>query len=87
MAETTELDEALKLVLEMCTVDQIKGVLRARKDDDAVRLTAENKTFLVERNLRDAVVGGAVKLAAVFDLIQNSEENGVTLPAQNVSLS
>lgn len=76
MPENSELDEALKLVLEFCTTEQIKGVLRMRKDDDAVRVSAENKKLLVERNLRDAVVAGAIKLSEVFALIQSSEENG-----------
>ena len=76
MPQNSELDEALKLVLAFCTTDQIKRILRMRKDDDAVRLSAENKKILVDRNLRDAVNGEAVKLSEVFSLIQNSEENG-----------
>jgi hypothetical protein len=76
MPENSELDEALKLVLEFCTTDQIKSILRMRKDDDSVRLSAENKKMLIDRNLRDAVNGGAIKLSEVFSLIQNSEENG-----------
>lgn len=76
MAKNSELDDALNLVLAFCTTEQIKGILRMRKDDDAVRLSAENKKTLVERNLRDALAAGAVKLPEVFALIQSSEENG-----------
>jgi hypothetical protein len=71
-----ELDELLKLVLDMCTIGQIKALLRLRKEDDSVRMSAENKKILVERNLREAILGGAVKQADVFELIQRSEENG-----------
>jgi hypothetical protein len=71
-----ELKDALALVGELCTTDQIKDVLRRRKGEDGVRLTAETKEGLVRRNLRDAVEAKAVGLDDVFDLIRSAEENG-----------
>lgn len=76
MTADGELDEALGLVLKMCTTEQIKDVLRMRKDDGAVRVSAENKKVLVERNLKEALQAGAVKIETIFDLIRGSEENG-----------
>jgi hypothetical protein len=64
-----ELKDALALVGELCTTDQIKDVLRRRKGEDRVRLTAETKEDLVQRNLREAVEARAVGLDDVFELI------------------
>jgi hypothetical protein len=50
MSKVKELDEALVLVEEICTSDQIKDLLRKRKGDDNIRLTAENKETLVAKN-------------------------------------
>ena len=71
-----ELKDALLLVGELSTTDQIKEVLRRRKGEDGVRLTAETKEDLVRRNLREAVEAKAVGLDDVFELIRSGEENG-----------
>ena len=76
MSKVRELDETLALVEKMCTTDQIKDLLRKRKGDDGVRITAENKERLVLKNLREAVETNAIKIDEVFDLLRASEESG-----------
>ncbi len=71
-----EIQEALDLVSAMCTIGQIKSLLRLRRDEDGVRLSAENKDQLVARNLREALESGAISFDEVFDLIRSAEENG-----------
>jgi hypothetical protein len=71
-----ELKDALALVGDLCTTDEIKDVLRRRKGEDHVRLTAETKEDLVQRNLREAVEARAVDINDVFELIRSAEENG-----------
>jgi hypothetical protein len=76
MSKSDELNDALSLAEELCTSDQIKTLLRTRKGEENVRLTAESKEDLVQRNLRDAVAGKAIDIAQIFDLIRLAEENG-----------
>lgn len=66
------------LVDTFCTTEQIKRLLRAGKARDAldVRVSAENKADLIDRNLVSAVDGGAIPLKDVQDLVRNGEENG-----------
>ena len=71
-----ELEEALLLVENLCTTEQIQNLLRSRKDDKNVRVTAETKEELVNRNLKAAVESKAIEIKNVFDLIRSSEENG-----------
>ncbi len=71
-----ELEEALSLVKELCTTEQIQALLRTRKGQENVRITAETKYELVDRNLRQAVEANAIEVEKVFDLIRSSEENG-----------
>ena len=75
MPEIQYLDEALSLV-QKCTTKQIKAVLRAKQDNEYVRLSAPRKEDLIQKNLRDALTSGAVPMTDVFRLIQDSEENG-----------
>jgi hypothetical protein len=76
MNKNDELDDALALAEELCTSDQIKNLLRKRKGDEHVRLTAESKEDLVHRNLREAISAKAIGIEEVFDLIRLAEENG-----------
>jgi len=78
MATHKELDEILKLVENLCTAEQIKDLLRKRKGDEHVRISAETKEDLCQRNLRDAIRAKAVDLTEVFDLIRDAEENGTS---------
>jgi hypothetical protein len=76
MKNYKELEEALSLVEARCTMEQIQGLLRTRKGDKDVRITAESKDEAVKRNLRAAIEANAIPLDAVFRLIRDSEENG-----------
>jgi hypothetical protein len=76
MSDYKELTEALALVKELCTIEQIQGLLRIYKSSKDVRITAENKDELVDRNVRAALEAKAIKIEEVFDLIRSSEENG-----------
>jgi hypothetical protein len=76
MPRTEEIEEALALIDELCNIDQIKSVLRKRRDNDKVRLSAENKEQLIKRNLRDGLESGAVPMEDAWDLIRSAEENG-----------
>jgi hypothetical protein len=76
MSKNDELDDALTLAAELCTSDQIKEVLRRRKGDENVRISAESKEDLVHRNLREAISSKALDVSEVFDLIRLAEENG-----------
>lgn len=71
-------DDLYKLVENFCTIEQVKDLLRIGKqrDDGEVRITAENKSDLINRNLRTAVDSKAVLLDQVYDLVRNAEENG-----------
>ncbi len=76
MATYKELDEALSLVENLCTTEQIAGLLRKHKGNEKVRISAETKEDLVSRNLRAAIEAHALDIQEVFDLIRSSEENG-----------
>ncbi len=76
MTSQTELDEALNLVEKFCTADQIRALLRTKKGDENVRITAEDKEDLVHKNLRTAVESNVIDIGKLFDLIQEAEENG-----------
>ncbi|MGA2716712.1 MAG: hypothetical protein ABSG41_26785 [Bryobacteraceae bacterium] len=76
MADYKELEDALGLVGELCTSEQIQSLLRTRKGTDQVRITAESKDDLIGRNLRTAIEARAIPLDAVFNLIREAEENG-----------
>jgi hypothetical protein len=52
MSKNDELDDALALAEELCTSDQIKDVLRKRKGDENVRISAESKEDLVQHRPR-----------------------------------
>jgi hypothetical protein len=71
-----EIEDALSLVKELCTVEQIQNLLRTRKGQDNVRISAETKDDLVDRNLREAVEARVIDVQSVFDLIRAGEENG-----------
>jgi hypothetical protein len=76
MANYKQIDDALALVENLCTAEQIHSLLATRKGESGIRLTAENKTVLVDRNLREALEAKAVTLDSVFNLIRDAEENG-----------
>jgi hypothetical protein len=76
MATYKDLDEALSLVENLCTTEQITNLLRKRKGTASVRISAENKDDLVRRNLRTAIEAKAIDMQEVFDVIRSSEENG-----------
>lgn len=76
MSHYKELDEVLSLVENLCTADQVRDLLRTRKGEENVRISAEDKGDLVRKNLRNAVELKAIEIEKVFDLIRDSEENG-----------
>jgi hypothetical protein len=76
MSAYKELEDALSLVKKLCTTEQIQDLLRTRKGHENVRITAEKKDDLVDRNLREAVENRAIKVEEVFELIRAAEENG-----------
>ncbi len=71
-----EIEDILNLVFERCTTEQIQELLRTRKENNNVRISAENKTALIYKNLREAIDSRAIAIEKVFDLIRASEENG-----------
>jgi hypothetical protein len=76
MTHRNDLDEVLSLVEKLCTAEQVKDLLRARKGDENIRISAENKEQLIRRNLRSAVESETIEIKKVFALIADSEENG-----------
>jgi hypothetical protein len=76
MSQFDELEEALTLVEALSTSEQIKELLRKRKGEPNVRLSAESKADLVHHNLKEAVTAKAISINDVFDLIRLAEENG-----------
>jgi len=76
MSKTDELDDALTLAEGLCTAEQIKDLLRKRKGNENVRITAESKEDLIHRNLREAVAARAIDVREVYDLIRLAEETG-----------
>src|SRR5258707_8373869 len=69
-------DELFRLVDNLCTADQVQALLRTVKGQKDVRITAENKSDLIERNLRTAVTSRALSLDQVYELVRTAEENG-----------
>jgi len=76
MSHLKELDEVLSLVEQLCTAEQVRDLLRTRKGEENVRISAEDKEDLVRRNLRTAVETKAIDIEKVFGLIRDAEENG-----------
>jgi len=76
MSHQKELDEVLSLVETLCTAEQIRDLLRTRKGNENIRITAEDKDDLVGRNLRTALETKAIEIEKAFDLIRDAEENG-----------
>jgi hypothetical protein len=76
MATYKELDEALKLAESLSTADQIRELLRKRRGDEGVRISAESKQQLVHRNLAEAIQAKSIDISELFNLIRLSEENG-----------
>jgi len=69
-------DELCRLVEVLCTADQVKELLRSAKGQKDVRITAESKSDLIERNLRAAVASRAISLDQIYGLVRDAEENG-----------
>lgn len=76
MNNPRELDEVLGLVEQLCTAEQVKDLLRTRRGNENIRITAEDKDNLISRNLRTALETKAIEIEKVFDLIRDAEENG-----------
>jgi hypothetical protein len=76
MSPIKELNEVLSLVENLCTADQVRDLLRTRKGNENIRISAEDKDTLVQRNLRTAIETKAVEIEKVHDLIRDAEENG-----------
>ena len=76
MSNYKELDETLSLVKNLATIEQIQALLRTRKGEENVRITANTIGELVDSNLRTAVEKRAIEIEKVFDLIRDAEENG-----------
>jgi len=76
MTHQNDLDEVLSLVEKLCTAEQVKDLLRTRKGDENIRISAEDKEQLIRRNLRTAVESKTIEIKKVFALIADSEENG-----------
>jgi hypothetical protein len=76
MSNYKELDEALSLVKNLATIEQIQALLRRRKGEEHVRITAKTIDELVDANLRTAIEKRAIEIDWVFDLIRGAEENG-----------
>ena len=67
--EMNEQDALYKLVEQFATAEQVTELLRSSKGSEGVRVTAENKTDLVHRNLRGAVESRAISIEKVYDLL------------------
>jgi len=76
MSNYEEVEDALQLVQQLCTVEQIQTLLRKHKGNEHIRISAETKDNLVGRNLRKAIEENALDVSEVFDLIRHAEENG-----------
>jgi hypothetical protein len=72
MSHVKELDEVFSLVENLCTAEQVRDLLRTRKGNENIRISAEDKETLVRRNLRTAVETKAVEIEKVYDLIRLS---------------
>ena len=71
-----DLRPLLELVGDLCTREQIKGVLDEARGNKAVKLTALNKDDLLHENLADALKANAVGIDRVYKLLHEAEENG-----------
>ena len=71
-----ELEEALQLIEEACTKEQISALLRRYRESDEVKISSSTKKSLVEQNLRIALEATAIPMQEAFNLIRDSEENG-----------
>ena len=69
-------DDLYELIDKFCTASEIASVLREAKGTEGVRVTAENKNDLIQRNLRSAVEQRAIQISRVYDLLRDGEENG-----------
>ena len=58
----TNIDELLTLIQKHCTGEQVAGVLRLSKEHKDVRISAESKEQLINRNLREAILAKAVPI-------------------------
>lgn len=71
-------EKLLSLVDTLCTIDQVKELLRVAKERNPkkVRITAESKTDLIQRNLREALESDGIDVDDVYDLVREAEESG-----------
>ena len=76
MAQHKDLDEVLRLAEKLCTGDQVRDLLRTKKGNESVRITADDKEDLIRKNLRNALEANAIEIQKVYDLIRDAEENG-----------
>jgi len=72
------LDALYELVERECTVAQVQELLREYKPlhRDGIRIAEENKSAIIQKNLRTAVRAGGVPLERVCSLVREAEENG-----------
>lgn len=68
--------ELRELLQEFCTIGDIHSLLKTAEGNGAVKLTAPNKTTMIEKNLREALEAKALSIDHVHDLIRDAEENG-----------
>src|ERR1035437_3549080 len=69
-------DDLYELIDRFCTASEIADVLREAKGTEGVRITAENKNDLIQRNLRTAIEQHAIASSRAYDLLRDGEENG-----------
>jgi hypothetical protein len=69
-------DRLLELVLEHCTIEQIREVLRPALGNKNVKLSAENKEDLVYKNLKQALDSYSLDVERVYEALREAEENG-----------
>jgi hypothetical protein len=68
-------DRLLELVEEHCTIDQIKDILRFGLGNKNVKLSADDKAELVQKNLRGALNSHSLDVERVYDGLRDAEEN------------
>src|SRR5262249_35661081 len=54
----------------------VQSLLRRHRGGKNIRITAEDKAQLIQRNLREALDSNSINVQEVFDLIRSAEENG-----------
>jgi hypothetical protein len=69
-------DDLLRLVTENCTIEQVKAVLRPALGNKNVKLSANSKEELVDKNVRAALSSHSLDVEKVYELLRESEENG-----------